>query len=175
MTTKTPHSGNDTALPDAKSCHSTLDQGRNIKRRTMLTVIPGALSSIAFPGIAATIPKPKPGSKILDLYAKWCAAEVEISFQADLRGYGEETAKELEAERRAEELRAKLMECQPSTMPEIAALTHVLWSSKGYLPEDAEAGIEFGAPMLIAAIWRGASGREGTPHEFLSAETTFRT
>jgi hypothetical protein len=163
MTTKTPHSGNDTALPEIKAGHPTLDQGCNIKRRTVLTVIPGALSSIAFPGIAATIPKPKPGSEILDLYAKWCAAEAEVSFQADLRGYGEETAKELEAERRAEKLRVKLVQCEPSTMPEIAALTHVLWSSKGYQPEDAEAGIEFGAPMLIAAIWRGASGQEGTP------------
>ena len=157
MNTQNPIYGNDTALPKAKT-------GTRMKRRTVLAVFPGALASIAVPAVAANMSQPKPNCEILDLYANWCAANTEASFEGDLRGYGHQTAKEVAAERRAEKLRVKLVQSQPSTMPEVAALMHVLWSSLSYLPEDAENGVQFGAPILVAAIWRGASGQEGTPH-----------
>lgn len=140
-----------------------------MKRRTLLTVIPGALAATAVPGIAATLPKSESRSVILDLYAKWCAAEAEYEREGDLRGTGDETRKERAAERRAEKLRVQLVHCQPSTMPEIAALVHILWSSLNYTPGDADSGCDFGAATLTAAIWRGVSGKDGVPSFHTSA------
>jgi len=134
-----------------------------MKRRAMLTVIPGAIAATAVPAIAAAIPQVEPRSEILDLYSRWCAAEAVCESESDLRGDGDETPKERAAAKQAEELRVQLLHCQPSTMPEVAALAHILWSSLSYQPDEAERGIDYGSPMLIAAIWRGASGREGVP------------
>lgn len=134
-----------------------------MKRRAMLTVIPGALVATAVPAMSGAIPKREPRSEIMDLYQKWCAAEAEFSYQGDLRGYGDETKEERAAGRRASKLRARLLDCQPKTLPEVAAMLHILWDTLGWQPDEEDTFWNGGAPSLLASIWRGASGQEGVP------------
>lgn len=135
-----------------------------MKRRAILTMMPGALAATAVPGIAAAARQVEPRSDLLDLYRKWCEAKATADHLAASRSYTDnETRAEQAAQRRSEKLRVQLMGCQPETMPEVAAMLHVLWDTLGWQPDEPDTFWNGGAPSLLSAIWRGASGREGVP------------
>lgn len=109
-------------------------------------------------------------SHILDLYTRWCNASAKGAYLASLRDYEDhETPEERAAEDLSEALRAELIDCQPRTMPEIAAMLHILWDTLPYVSGDMRTLCDYGAPTILAALWRGASGKEGIPSFHSSA------
>lgn len=134
-----------------------------MKRRQIL-MAPAALAASAIAPAFAAIPHQMGApSEILELYARWREAIAEIERESERRGYGDETRIEKAAQIRSERLRGQLATCEPKTMPEIAAMLHVLWDALGYQPDEGDTFWNAGSPSILASIWRGASGQEGTP------------
>lgn len=112
---------------------------------------------------ALRIVKPE-ASPLLSLYARWCAAQSEYLRLCSFARTEDLNSPEINAASDfADCLLGQLILMQPATMAEIAAMAHALWDRRAYVPEEAIVTCEGGVPMVLAAIWRAASGERGHP------------
>lgn len=105
---------------------------------------------------------------VLPHYREWLAARTEWERCAQLPGNGNNDWPEsLAAKDRENEAREAMTEITPTTMAGIAALVHVLWDWAGPVSTRGskffEEECEEEENLLLAAIWRGASGNDGLP------------
>lgn len=105
---------------------------------------------------------------ILPLYRQWVAARNEWHRYVGLPGNENWDAPESKAAEAQENAAFwEMIEMTPTSMEGIAALIHILWSLEG--PAVATDHEEFHERAdhpnckLMAAIWRGATGRDGLP------------
>ena len=128
-------------------------------RRQIIAAAP--LAALTFSPAAAASEDP-----IIPHYRRWTAALAEWRRLAELSEDWE--GPEFEAVTRIEsEATDAMVDMTPQSPEGFAALAHVLWYWEGPsmspdCPEYADACKTIGN-RLIAAIWRGASGRDGLP------------
>lgn len=135
-----------------------------ITRRTAIAAGIGATLAPA----TATAMGSNSTSVILTLYREWIEQRELFDQLAELPGNGDcEWPESIEAERRQNDAYEKLLMLTPRTHEEIAAFTHILWLDDGpnglFGTEYHREQCHYPQFRLMAAIWRGAAGRDGLP------------
>jgi hypothetical protein len=105
---------------------------------------------------------------LLMVYDRWAKARDEWEALSVLPGNENFDSPEMrDAEVREHDAFLALIEMTPTNMAEIAAPAHVLWEHDGPASQDGRVDYleeaAFPENRLMAAIWRGASGRDGLP------------
>ena len=140
---------------------------RPMTRRALLAAAPAAALPIAATALPA-LTSSAAGDPIVPLYHEWLAARAEWNRLARMPGNEEwKWPESLAAEDREEEALRQIAALVPASREGLAAVAHLLWSEVG--PSHVETSPEYQkqcaepASMMIAALWRLATGLDGTP------------